>query len=246
MDLEVLEYNMKVALVCIAKNEDNYIQEWIDYNLKLGFDNIFIYQNDWRMSIDHPKVTKFEVDGINKQRECYRHFIKNYNSEYDWAAFFDVDEFLVLKKHENIKEFIIDYNDFPGIGINWVLFGNNGLTKVSGEYSLLKRFTKRQSSINQHIKSIVKLNSGLVMGIHNPNTFIVDVNKNQFSGPFNPSGDDNIAQINHYFCKTQEEFQEKCDRGRADCPVSKRTMSEFDVHNFNDIEDLTAYNFLYK
>ena len=237
---------MKVALVCIAKNEDNYIEEWVNYNVKLGFDKIFIYQNDWRTNLEHPNVVKFENDGINKQRECYSHFIQTSNSEYDWAAFLDVDEFLVLKKHKNIKDFINDYKEFPGIGVNWVLFGNNGLTKVDGDYSLVKRFTKRQWSINQHVKSIVKLTPRLTMDIHNPNTFVVDTNKNKFTGPFNLNGWDNIAQINHYFCKTQEEFQEKCDRGRADSPVYRRTMSEFEEHNFNDIEDLTAYNFFYK
>ena len=39
---------MKTALVCIAKEEDNYIDEWIKYHLKLGFNDIFVYQNDWR------------------------------------------------------------------------------------------------------------------------------------------------------------------------------------------------------
>ena len=36
---------MKVALVCIAKNEDNYIQEWINYNLKLGFDKTLVKES---------------------------------------------------------------------------------------------------------------------------------------------------------------------------------------------------------
>ena len=47
---------MKVALVCIAKEEDNYIQEWIDYNKKLGFDDIIIYQN-----IDVNKITGLTI-----------------------------------------------------------------------------------------------------------------------------------------------------------------------------------------
>jgi hypothetical protein len=34
---------MKTALVSIAKNEDNYLKEWVDYNLYLGFNDIFIY-----------------------------------------------------------------------------------------------------------------------------------------------------------------------------------------------------------
>jgi len=37
----------KIALVTMAKDEDFYLQEWIDYHLKLGFDDIFIYQNNW-------------------------------------------------------------------------------------------------------------------------------------------------------------------------------------------------------
>lgn len=252
MDLVVLEFNlknkliMKVSLVCIAKNEDNYIEEWVNYYLKLGFDKIFIYQNDWRTKLEHPNVIKLENDGPNKQRECYNHFIKTYHSEYDWSAFLDIDEFLVLKKHKNIKTFIYDFREFPAIGINWVLFGNNNLTEVEGEYSVIKRFTKRQLHINEHVKLIVRLNPRIVMDIHSANTFAVGTCKNKFMGPFNTKCTDEIAQINHYFCKTQEEFQEKCNRGRADCAVSRRTMSEFDDHNFNDVEDLTAYNFLYK
>ena len=34
---------------------------------------------------------------------------------YDWVAFFDVDEFLVLKKHKNIKDFIEVYKDYNGL-----------------------------------------------------------------------------------------------------------------------------------
>ena len=31
---------IKVALVCVAKSEDYYLEEWLDYNNKLGFDKI--------------------------------------------------------------------------------------------------------------------------------------------------------------------------------------------------------------
>lgn len=236
---------MKVALVCVAKNEDNYIQEWIDYNKKLGFDDIIIYQNDWKTSIEDPNVIKVEFDGVNQQLNSYKHFINNNYGKYDWVAFFDVDEFLVLKKHNNIKDFISDYSDFDGIGINWVLFGDNNIEKVDEEYSVLKRFTKCQSDVNQHVKCIVKYRNNLMMGVHNPLGLWVDTNKVVKSGPFNINGPTDIAQLNHYFCKTKEEFIEKCNRGRADTTF-KRNISEFDGHNFNDIEDLTAYKFLYE
>jgi hypothetical protein len=237
---------MKVALVCIAKNEDPYIDEWIEYNKKLGFDDIFVYQNDWRWSGSSENVHKFEIDGINKQREAYNSFVREYNNKYDWAAFFDIDEFLVLKKHDNIKSFLSDYEDFQAVGINWVLFGNNDQTTVDGEYSVIKRFTKRQQEVNEHVKCIIKLSPLVYMDIHNPNSSWVDVHKRVNHGPFTKIHTDDIAQINHYFCKTQEEFQLKCDRGRADSPVYRRTMADFDRHNFNEVEDLTAYKFFHQ
>jgi len=237
---------MRVALVCIAKNEDKYIKEWVEYHLKLGFDDVFVYQNDWRLLENINNLHKLELDGKKQQKKAYNLFIEHYKSSYDWAAFFDVDEFLVLKKHKNIKDFISDYSEYPSIGVNWVFFGNNGHTKVDGDYSVVKRFTKRQSTVDTHIKSIVKLNKGVLFNeVHHPNTFWVNTNQEKHKSSFTKVGNDEVAQLNHYFCKTEEEFIEKCDRGRAD-NGKLRDYSEYHSHNYNEIEDLNAYNFFYK
>lgn len=66
---------MKVALVCVAKNEDLYIQEWIDYNLKLGFDDIIIFQHEWDFEIRHPQVKTYKIIGENIQVPTYNHFL---------------------------------------------------------------------------------------------------------------------------------------------------------------------------
>jgi hypothetical protein len=239
---------MKVALVCIAKNEDNYIQEWVDYNLKLGFDHIFIYMNNWRTDIEHPQVTKIEFDGVSQQRNAYLNFTTHRKHDYDWAAFFDVDEFLVLKKHKVVQDFVQDYNNHVGIGINWYMFGNNGHTEViDNEYSQIKRFTKRGSVMNEHVKTILNCRINSTMDIHNPyNLRITSPNRVLFQGPFNRNTNDEIAQINHYYCKTRLEFIEKCDRGRADSPMYRNTYEiNYPPHNQNDVEDLWAYNFMY-
>ncbi len=34
---------MDISLVCIAKDEDHYIDEWLDYHLKLGFTRVVVY-----------------------------------------------------------------------------------------------------------------------------------------------------------------------------------------------------------
>lgn len=236
----------KVALVCIAKNEDNYIDEWIDYHKKIGFDDIFVYQNDWYYDIKSNNVKVIKYDGQNRQLYAYNDFIENYHDKYEWAAFFDCDEFLVLKKHESIKKFLDDYSNFDSVVINWVLFGDNGLEKINqNNFSVLERFTKRQNKVNPHVKSIVKLKKG-VMFVHNPHVVDgiswVDANYNIGSGAINPSGNDDIAQLSHYFCKTKEEFDLKSNRGRAD-NGSGRTFEEFMSHNLNEIYDFTAFNF---
>jgi hypothetical protein len=238
---------MKVALVCIAKNEDNYIDEWIRYNKKLGFDKIFIYRNDWFYFNSDDKLKIFTVDGLNKQTFVYNQFINDFKNQYDWVAFLDVDEFLVLKKHKNIKDFLSDYSNSFGVGINWYLFGDNGLPDVKeNDFSVLNRFTKRQESMNKHIKTILNLRmipNNTIMYVHNPNVPISSTDGDKILGPFNLNFNDEIAQINHYFCKTFEEFKLKVDRGRADT-INKRNLDEFHSHNFNDVEDLSAINFL--
>ncbi len=238
----------KIALVCIAKNEDHYIDEWIDYHKKLGFDDIFIYENNWEYNGIHEDVKIFPVVGEVMQIPAYNHFMNNYHRDYDWAAFIDIDEFIVLKQHTNIHDFVKLYGATNSIAMNWVMFGDNGHEKVDGDYSVLKRFTKRQSTSDQHIKVITRVTPHIKFVYpHCTDNRWMDTNGKEGSGPFNPNGPIDVIQLNHYFTKTREEFQEKINRGRADShhPIHQRTMSEFDKGNFNEVEDLNAYNFMF-
>lgn len=237
---------MKVALVCIAKNEDNYIQEWIDYHLKLGFDEVFVYKNNWEYSNDSTKVNVINFPGEVQQLKAYNTFINTHHGVYDWAAFFDVDEFLVLKKHKNIKEFLSDYNSHDVLAINWVFFGNNGNKKVEdGNYSMIQRFTKRCKDTNFHIKTICKVKPEIQFTLpHNTNKPWVTTNGRTGNGPFNHNGDDSVAQLNHYFFKSWDEFVNKVGRGRADTRTPYN-INSFNFNECNDVEDYTAYKFYY-
>lgn len=250
---------MKVALICIAKNEDLYLQEWINYNLKLGFDCIHIYQNDWRFldKEDNPKVFFHEFDGQMKeddtesiQQKCYSKFIKDFHDVYEWAAFFDCDEFLVLKKHNNVKDFILDYSDYKSIAINWVLFGDNNLEFTPDNTSVLKRFTKRKESVSHLIKVIAKLEPGLKHHVHfvsnnwvDPN-YKLGPNHNNEICECNSFGTDEVAQLNHYFGKTYYEWTLKKLRFQS-YSTTIRNDSDFDKHNFNEVDDFLARDFLY-
>ena len=77
------------------------------------------------------------------------------------------------------------------------------------------------------------------MNIHNIEGPWHDLDKNQCFGPFNYNGNDNIAQINHYACKTFPEFIEKVNRGIVSRDKDVRQdMGDFEKHNQNEVEDL--------
>jgi len=245
---------MNTALVCIAKNENYYIDEWIQYHIKLGFDQIFIYANDWEYSCNKNNVTVIDIAGNAQQTNAYNQFKQNLSQDFNWAAFFDVDEFLVLNKHKNLKEFLSEYADCNAIGINWAIFGNNGHATVEKSYSVLERFTKRNVENfiahtikpNSHIKTIVRLPCNHFQDIHNIRDTWFNLNKELRQGAFNEPIDWTIAQLNHYMTKSTEEFEIKCERGRADTIREKRIPKDYiEYLNSNCIEDLKALKFFH-
>lgn len=47
---------MKSLLCAIAKNEERYINEWVNYHYSLGFDKIVIYNNNDSRDLVIPNV----------------------------------------------------------------------------------------------------------------------------------------------------------------------------------------------
>jgi len=234
----------RVALVCIAKDEDDYIQEWIDYHFKLGVDDIFIYENDWRSGIWQERVHTIPFDGKHRQVYAYNDFLFRRANDYKWAIFIDVDEFIVLKNHSYIQGFLRAYGNLPegvdAIAVNWMMFGDNG---AASEGSVVERFTRRGAIPERHIKSIVRLNGDrMMLTTHNTFGYWIDPNGNIGAGQNNFDGSNDVIQINHYYTKTEKEFERKMNRGRADCGL-RRTKDDFHQFNQNEVEDLTALNF---
>jgi hypothetical protein len=235
---------MKVALVCIAKDE-YCIEEWCAYHYKLGFDKVFIYENDWNSGVDFSYVTTIKVQGRAMQVISYCEFVKHYKQEYDWAMFLDCDEYLVLKKHNNVKDFITAYDNPNGISVNWIFFGSNSnpLTK-----SLIKRFTMRAVNPDKHIKTILNLKHGNTMvSPHHPIRGVLNTKGRSFECPFDEDKYIDIAQINHYFYRSHPEWETKCKRGDANFPRYHHNDNEWINHFGHDcvVEDLLAYNFMY-
>jgi len=235
---------LNVALVCMAKDEDNYVGEWLRYNLKLGFDRIFLYQDRWRCVEEESRLTKVDCEDASRGRQVstYNHFVQNLSRGFTHAAFFDVDEFLVLKKHGDIHAFLEEYEDCQSLGINWIHFGDNGLKGVvDGDHSVVRRFTMRRRSVSDGVKNILKLDKGIGMSTHHPYCRWSSTDRTLHDGAGNADGKDDVAQLNHYYCRTQEEFLKyKVNNRIDDNPIG---VDQFHRYNFNEVEDLHALEF---
>ena len=79
---------MKTAIIAIAKNKNLYINEWLDYHFKLGFDNIIICENDDELIlkdvIKDDRVIIEDFTGIyGVQQVAYQETFRKYKDKFD-------------------------------------------------------------------------------------------------------------------------------------------------------------------
>lgn len=246
----------EVSVCCIIKDENEYLEEWISYHLRIGVEHFYLYDNgsaipilDTVRQLNLEKwVTVIEFPGISRQMAAYKDALWKFGKDSKWMAFIDTDEFIVIKTpNPKIVPFLKHHQAYGGLGINWAMFGSNGhLLKSSAPQS--QKFTRRAQSgfhLNEHIKTIVQ--PKYVRTVRDPHSFkyplgkfCVNENFEKITGPHSPVSAEKI-QLNHYYCRSREEFEIKIRRGRSDNVDITRSMAEFDYadKHSNEVEDST-------
>lgn len=252
---------MRYIICAIAKNENEYIIEWIKYHLKLGFQHIYIYDNN---DIDGEVIDAIitpdiagDVTIINvRGQSCMQRIVYNecYREQvFDWCAFIDIDEFITFNPSSGcttIDEFMKDKQMYEAIHLNWLCFGDGGLIyQKSG--NIVERFVEPIHPLNfrcvydfpenYHIKSIIK--SGLCIDW---DSFLWESNPHTPWG-LNSIGDGKgnkievnspfnpynyeVAYIRHYVTKTIDEYVVKIIRQCADTQAIFYSFSKFYRYN---------------
>lgn len=253
--------NMKVALCCIGRLENQYAVEFVEHYKKLGFDKIFIYDNN------HDGEEHFEdvlqsyinenfveiIDFRNKQAAqllAYNDCYKKYNKKYDFIAFFDFDEFLTLVDDNDIKSYLDKFNDYDIIKINWMIYTDNNL--LTNDFRpVLERFTTPMNydkctiynfPENNHVKSIVRGGIKRFKWLNNPHTpkikarYSDSVGNKSDDSPFQPYNHSK-AYIKHFITKTIDEFlNKKYKKGVADRTYDT-FLKTYDLSSFFKIND---------
>lgn len=255
---------MKVALCCIGRLENQYALEFVEYYKSIGFDKIFIYDNNHKGEEHFEEVLQEHInngfvqivpfrDRENAQLSAYNDCYTRFGFEFDWMAFFDFDEFLTLVKDKDVKEYLSRFDNFDAVKINWMIYTDNNLVKNDGR-PVLERFTEpmpydkhiaHRFPENNHIKSIIRCKIKDVKWRRTPHTAIGcltycnSVGKKTDDRPFHKYNF-SLAYLKHFRTKTIDEWiNNKHVRGVADrrYELFEKTYSIMDFFRYNKITD---------
>ena len=246
---------LKIACFCVAKNAEAYIEEWIAYQLNVGFDTIIIFDNlstdatrERVMNFIHDYDVRYfswSVTGPLYQRLAHKLAVIKFRSEFDWIAFLDVDEFIVLPKDRNLRYLLNLPAKVSAVALPWCFFGSNGLIEKP-DGMVIRSFLRcsvETFSPNRIIKSIARPRD--IYRIPGPHGFgvlgsYVNLNKKIIPRIFFQLENDpdfTFGKLHHYFVKSKADWVEKLERGYGDIT---RGFDEFYTYDRNEVLDESA------
>ena len=195
----------------------------------------FVEILDWRGRL-------LEIASIMK--DCYNRNYKNYN----WLIFYELDEFIHLSNYNNIKSYLNEpkFEKCQIIHLNLVCHTDSNKLYYEDK-PLSERFPEivpktKFAGKNLEIKSIVKgnISKGIFKHVHLFNGHLRCCNgygnkSNYFMGHFTSDPDYTKYYIDHYYCKSTEEFINKLNRGDAFSTTTKYYLLRVEKY-FNQSE----------
>jgi Glycosyltransferase family 92/Glycosyl transferase family 2 len=218
-----------VGVVAIVKGEEPFIDEWLAYHRIIGVEHFYLYDNhpslplrgllerhrDYVTVIDWPGEHE-HLPGRNKQTKAYTHSLGRVSQS--WVAFIDGDEFIALRKHASLPEFLAEFEDEGAVYLSWHLFGPNGHMS-NPEGLITASLTRRREAPGRMGKSIIRTKAlHSVKSAHKCNLrrgySYADANQRPISdAPY--LGLTDVAHINHYMCRSFENWMSRLERGEA-------------------------------
>lgn len=238
------QFNSSICL--IIKDENEYINEWLDWHIKIGFEHFFICDNESKIPIRESVIEKYipfctfidypTIDG-NTQVACYNYILDNYGALTNWIAFIDTDEFIRIIDGRDINSFLKDYDKYDGLYIQWITYNANKIIKKDARPQR-EKFTSiinKKPSLTTG-KSIVRPSRLTAMGSHFPsgilkNYNVVDSNFHKMKDAYAQFSKNNKIFVDHYFTRSYEEWLEKRARGNVESKILGEKYDEFFLYN---------------
>ena len=222
-----------LALCAIVKDETPFLKEWIAYHRLLGVEHFIIYDNmstppvqDVLGAYAGPDIlTIRRVQGKSMQMPCYQNCLEEFGPNFKWIGFLDLDEFVCPMQDTDIRLLLSEFEPYAALGLNWRMFSSCGHLKRPKDL-VLRSYTEALSHeedlADVYIKSFVQ--PARTLSIHTPHACSYAPGEYAVSEEHRPiphtspfalsSG--RLGCINHYYYRSQQDFEHKLKRGRAD------------------------------
>jgi len=164
-----------LGIIAIFRDEAPYIKEWIEYHRMVGVDHFYLYNHyskDHYLKVLKPYIEEGVVELIDwicpverrsqwvvGQCRAYQDGIRRAMGKCYWVSMIDLDEFIFPKAVWTVSEFLKDYEEFSGVGINWHSFGTSGIKQLDPNCLMIEQLIKRAKAndlINGFVKTIAK------------------------------------------------------------------------------------------
>ena len=249
---------MKTAAVCVVKNAEFRIAEWIAYQIAIGFDTVILLDNQSTdatvavikafMPFHDVRLIDWPMTGVSYQKAGYEYAVWSNRREFDWCACIDADEFILPPASETIADILNRAGAKAAVAMPWAVFGSNGwIERPPG--LVIDCYTTRAPDnffVNRHVKSIVRPDAmvkclsphlfEMIGDYADPSGRTIDRPADIMDKPISFQ----FGRINHYFVQSRACWAEKLARGYHD---TSRSLDEFSKHDRNDVVDEGARRF---
>jgi hypothetical protein len=144
--------DQSLAMITLTLNEDQYIEEWVDFHHALGAEHFYIYDQNYdsrtkkilSAHIDSGLVTLIpwpDIWGISSQTLAYAHAISSYWSNHRWMTLTDIDEFLFPSKATLLTDALREFSNYSAIYLKWRCFGPSGHIYPPSDY-VIRSYTQ--------------------------------------------------------------------------------------------------------
>lgn len=245
--------HVPLAIVCIVKNAERHLEEWLRFHLEAGVAHVFAYENDsadatrdiltafprdqvtiipWSMAVTDNGTGRY----LSAQVAAYAHAITTFGGRAERLAFIDIDEFLVPDGAESIPVALDKIGSFSNISLPWLMYGHCG-HKTPPDGGVLANYTRRavtpyaRGSSLLRFKCIVRPEYVKTVGVHSFQTTDMGDATANTRGQVMPHSARKSSEffametlrLHHYYALSEAETAEKIARG----PIANATRDNY-------------------
>lgn len=158
----------RLAVCAVFRDEAPYLAEWVEFHRLVGIEQFFLY-DDRSGDAGREVLAPYVSDGLVTLTECamplasggqgwaYDDALRRARGRFRWLGFIDIDEFLFSPEHASLVDVLAEFEQHPGVLVNWQVYGSSGL-QSRPDGLVIESFTRRSRTDwvrNRRVKSIV-------------------------------------------------------------------------------------------